>query len=83
MDIIDVYVIYDKKKYKREDIIKDLREEGYTHNFFISELISGSVAPEHFSAMKNADEVWLFGDCDQYQDYKLARELGKDVWIMK
>lgn len=81
MDTRRIFVIFDSEKYTKEDIVKDIKEEGYTHFFYFSS-VNRNQAMES-SYMRSSDEVWFFGDCRNEPDYKLARHLGKDCWQMK
>jgi hypothetical protein len=79
MDIMDIYVIYDKTKFTKDDIKEDLMDEGYAHNFCFGNI---KEQKECYSALNNADEVWLFGDVYETEDYDLALKFNKDIWVM-
>lgn len=81
MDIKNVYVIYDPQKYSKNDIVKDIQEECYKHNFFFgNDVINLDLIKSHLTT---ADEVWCFGKCENILDYKIAKEMGCDLWQMK
>lgn len=80
MEIRNVYIIYDKTKLDKEVIKKELIEEGYTHNFmFGGEIDDRRIVENH---LFNTDEVWVWGDCKESRDYKLALKVGSDIWQM-
>lgn len=74
-----IYVIFNPRKFKREDIIVDLKSERYPHRFFIAER---QPVDKKRKGISLADEVWCFGNCEQMHDYQLAKEMGKDIWQM-
>lgn len=80
MEIRKIYVIIDLNKYSKDDVVKDIKEEGYKHDFYF-----GNVDKNSFSAscLEEADEVWCFGNCEGINDYLMAKMLGKDIWVMK
>lgn len=81
MDIINVYVIADIRKFTKDDIVRNIQEEGYKHNFFFGNTLSAKaedIAPN----MTKADEVWCFGDVEGLYEYGYAKSVGKDIWRM-
>lgn len=78
MEIRKIYVIYNANKFKKEDIVKDIKEEGYKHHFFFCDH-SGYANREYLDL---ADEVWVWGKCDDIPDFILAQALGADIWFM-
>lgn len=86
MEVKKVYVIYNED-YTRNDIINDIAEENYPFEF---SLIDGCTFQNGYMktlinerAMSEYDEVWLFGNCEEMEEYLLAKGMGKDVWQMK
>lgn len=80
MDIRNVVIIFEALRFTKDDIVKDIQEEGYKHNFFFAncdDVVKSKVA------LELADEVWIFGDCKDIVYFKQAKELGKDIWVMK
>lgn len=75
---INVYVIFDPKSFTKDDIVKIIEDEGYTHNFFFYR----KKISDPMIHMQVADEIWTFGDVSELSDYKLALELGMDIWKM-
>lgn len=78
MDLINVFIIIGRG-YNKQKIVNEIREEGYKHNFFFGQNQDWSdlVNRIHF-----ADEVWHFGECSEYDTYKFAKKIGKDIWRM-
>ena len=76
--IRDVYVIVGKG-FDKETIVDEIKKEGYEHNFCFSDstAFNGMDLPLVIS-----EEVWTFGNCENKDDYKLAKDLGKDIWVM-
>ena len=77
MDVKKVYVIVDRENYTVERVKQEIREEGYPYEFFFG---NGHEFSDLY--MKEADEVWLFGNCKDIPDYKFAKEIGSDIWVM-
>ena len=77
MDNRKIYVIYNTDKFTKEDIVEDIRGEGYKHQFLFCDglMIADS--------LKYADEVWTWGDCSTNVAYGMAKDLNKDIWEMK
>lgn len=80
MDIRDVVVIIDNMRFSKDDIVRDIQEEGYKHNFFFANFNEIEVTQEH---LEQSDEVWVWGDCKDNVYYKIAKELGCDIWQMR
>jgi len=79
MDILNVYVIYDKT-YTKSKIIEEIKAEGYSHNFvFYSDITSHE---QKQSYLRKCSEVWNFGDCTRIEDYKIGLMMGKEFWKM-
>lgn len=68
----NVYVI-NGEGYPLEKVIKEIEEELYPYNFHFDRDVN---------TIQNADEVWVFGNCECERDYKLAHAIGKSIWIM-
>lgn len=72
MDEKRVYVIVGSGVTKH-GIKADMEKEGYPFNF-------------HFdgdkTALEQADEVWVFGDYLNNNDYQYAYDKGLDIWYM-
>lgn len=80
MDIINVLIIYNSYQHSKDDIKKDLLEEGYKHNFIFHDTLKGN--DDVYKTLDFADEVWTFGRVTQLPIYELAEERGKDIWQM-
>lgn len=82
MAVTKVYVIINEKQYTKAEVILDIKEEGYTHDFCFgnAEEIELAVKKHH---IYSCDEVWCFGKCEATEDYRLAKEMGKELWQMK
>lgn len=74
-----VYIIYNKDFTTKEKIIEEMNEEGYKHYFTFSGSNSAEIG---HSFLKEADEVWVWHDCSNINDYKIAKSIGKDIWVM-
>ena len=74
----NVYVIFGRQ-FSLDEIKQELKEEGYTHNFFFGHRKSYD---EKMKGLEVADEIWTFGDVKGYEDYEMALVKGKDIWIM-
>lgn len=72
-----VYIIYNKEQFTKDQIITDIRSEGYAHNFYFDD-------KENYQLdyIEESDEIWIFGEVREYISYKFATELGKDIWTM-
>lgn len=86
MEIRNVYVIVNTNKFTKERVVAELQEEGYKHNFFFGNVTQFPRNEDGYDIrikhIKQADEVWCFGDCSEVYDYKLAKENGADIWQM-
>lgn len=80
MDISNIFVIVEKDKFKKQDIVNIITSEGYKHNFFFGATLDKRNDVD--TQMEIADEVWCFGNVEGYFEYEMAKELGKDIWIM-
>lgn len=76
----NVVVIMDTERFSKEDVVRDMQEEGYPYNFFFANF--SEIKPTKY-AIENADEVWTWGDCTDLHYYKYAREVGSDLWCMR
>ena len=80
MEIKKVYLIFDSGKITKDDIVLDLKEEGYPHIFCYGNNVK--MDEKEFN-IRVSDEIWTFGDCSEILDYKISKELGKDIWKMR
>lgn len=78
MDINNVFIIIGKGWSKRR-VIKDLKGEGYRHNFYFS---NGTVGNNEIKQLGISEEVWLFGDCNGLEILKYVERNQLDVWKM-
>lgn len=78
MDILDVIVIFDKSKYSKEDIVEELKQEGFRHNFYF---YRGEYDMD-VKILSQADEVWQFGECVGEPLIHYAKGMGKEIWRM-
>jgi hypothetical protein len=67
-----VYVVVGRG-YTTERVRKEIKEEGYNFSFNFTGPIE---------LMFEADEVWLFGDCSEREEYKEAVDKGCEIWDM-
>jgi len=79
MEIKKIYLIFEDNTMKKEDIDIDLKAEGYPHIFCFGKNVADKDKKFHISV---SDEVWVFRNCEDILDYKIAVELGKDIWRM-
>ena len=75
---MNIYVIIGRG-FTKQEVIKEIRAEGYTHNFFFGD---GMTLKDKLKEMKHADEIWTFGDCKAYDDFIYAKDKGYDIWVM-
>lgn len=80
MDIINVLIIYNSQIHSREEIKKDLQDEGYKHNFIFHDKLKTN--EEVYKILDMVDEVWTFGRVESSPIFKLAEERGCDIWQM-
>lgn len=82
MEVKSVYIIFDEELFSIEDIKKDIQEEDYDYNFIFG---FDSITPiiDFKIFLEEIDEVWVFGDCSNDILYKVAQEVGCDIWQMK
>lgn len=78
MDVKNI-VVLNNASLNKEDIIVDLKNEGYRHNFCFASWVDTHYGA---SAIEHADEVWTFGDCTDTFLYRHAMEVGADIWNM-
>ena len=76
VDILNIFVIVNYNNFSKQDVIAELKAEGYQHNFTFG------IPGKKLHLMKQCDEVWTFGECVSLPDYQMAQELGKDIWKM-
>lgn len=86
MEISNIYLIFNTDEFTKEDIIRDIKDEGYQHNFMFGNIMAHPRNKDGYEQrirhIRQCDEVWLFGHCDDIIDYKIAKELGMDCWQM-
>lgn len=70
----------DVMEFTKDAVVKDLQDEGYKHDFFFGNFHDCKTAIEY---MKNADEVWCFGDCKDLSYFIKAKDFGCDIWQMR
>lgn len=75
---LNIYIIIGKG-YNKDRVVRELKEEGYPHNFFFGNITDVEYKEVY---LETADEVWTFGDCTGIYDYEEAIELGSDLWNM-
>lgn len=79
MDLKQVFLIYDGVGWTRERVKKELIEEKYRNYFAFGSDFEWVRAKK---LMLESDEIWVFGGCEETDEYKYAIEQGMDVWIM-
>lgn len=80
MDIREVFIITDGKKFNKANVIGIIKSEGYKHNFMFG--IPHLSMEETTSYIDKADEVWTFGDCSKVREYEIAVGINADIWVM-
>lgn len=70
----------DTFRFNKDEVVQEIREEGYNHHFFFANFNDIGTTEK---SIKDADEVWVWGDCQDNAYYKLAKKLGADIWQMK
>ena len=78
MDTDNVFVIIGNG-FKKIDVIREIKDEGYNHNFYFADSDNFS---EMIKQLNISDETWCFGDCDGLAIYKYADRNGIDFWRM-
>ena len=78
----NVTVIIDPAKYSKEDVIRDIEEEGYNYNFFFANY-AGDITQAKYAIQYASDEVWTWGDCSDQLFYIFAKDVGADLWNMR
>lgn len=79
MDVKFIYVIIDHNKFTKDEVRADLKEEGYEHYFKYG---NGTIGDTTSNDIDVVNEVWYFGNCENSDAYKLAKEKGKELWQM-
>lgn len=80
MEIRNIAILNNDIQYTKEQIIAEIKAEGYPHNFlFISDVEKPEDLGGHFRLI---DEVWLFGDCTPLWQYSFFKAEGADLWNM-
>lgn len=72
-------ILFDKTKFTKEEIVAELKAEGYKHNFIFANKIDLDYAKDY---MRKCEEVWCFGDCEEMFMYMMATDEGMDIWTM-
>ena len=78
VDIQNVFIIIGRK-WNKDKIVKELKDEGYKHNFFFGQGQEFGILEKNILL---CDEVWCFGDAEQYEMYEYAKKIAKDIWQM-
>lgn len=79
MDVRNIFILFNKDEFTKEEIVADLKEEGYKHNFIFGFKLSQENLGDY---LRKCDEVWCFGECADQVEFQVSKEMGKDVWIM-
>lgn len=79
MDLKKVFVIINEAQFTKHEVMKQLKEENYDFDFYF-----GRIGYQDFADLElaHAEEVWCFGECKDMKEFKMAKELGKDIWVM-
>jgi hypothetical protein len=72
MDAKKVYVIIGKEM-TLDEVKSEIKNEGYKFDFHFN---------KNIEAMIMADEVWVFGNQYEGEEFNSAIGLGKDIWYM-
>lgn len=78
LDISNVFVIIGKE-WTKDKVIDEIVAENYKHNFLFG------VNHTHELLIKEmdlAEEIWIFGDCEDDELYIHAKKSGFDIWEM-
>ena len=81
MDLMKVLIVHDGDKFTRQMILDDLKSEEFPHYFLFAKDLSNA---ELERALKECDEVWIFGDISgESIEKKIQGEVSADkVWVM-
>lgn len=74
-----VFVIFNDEEFKKEDILKIIKEEQYPHAFYFGDPVK-YIRDE--ADLIDADEVWCFGKCNSLMAYHKAVKFKSDIWQM-
>ena len=74
-----VLIIYSPKSFTKQTVIDTIVAEGYTHEFLFMVDLADSELSYY---LREASEVWVFGDCRGDVNLVMAEGLGADVWRM-
>lgn len=78
MDIQNIFIIMGRG-WNKKQIVKELKEEGYKHNFFFGQGQDFGILEKNILL---ADECWCFGNCDGYDMFEYAKRKNLDIWRM-
>lgn len=78
MDIQNIFILIGIG-WTKDEIVEDLKGEGYDHNFYF---VEDQPLDELTKNVTYANEVWCFGDCSNIEMYDYARDNGLDIWVM-
>lgn len=79
MDVRNVFILFNEVDFTKEDIVADLKAEGYKHNFIFGFKLSQENLGDY---LRKCDECWVFGNCSEMPEYKVSNDLGVEVWQM-
>lgn len=80
MEITRVLIMFDSLKYTKSDILADLKSENFAHAFkFMCDLQNDS---KRSGYIREANEVWVFGNVEHEEGYNEVFSEGKDIWVM-
>jgi len=75
-----VLIIFEEGRFTKEQLLDDLKSEGFKYDFKLATDIEEEHYMEYISV---SDEVWTFGDVAEYVITVLCKHEGCDIWRMQ
>lgn len=79
VDKKNVYILTNTSKFTKEFVVEELKKEGYTDKFVFDVDVT---MDDKRKLVVVADEIWTWGDCKSHYAYRVAVEIGADIWTM-
>ncbi len=76
-----IFVIVNYNNYTKSQVQSELEQESFPYEFVFASQCSNKVRTLR-NRLDTCNEVWYFGECENMKEYKLASELGCDIWKM-
>lgn len=79
LDIKNILVIVDALRFTKDQIVREIKDEGYKHNFLFANFNDFKEVEKLISSV---DEVWTWGNVEDNAFYKMSKKIGADIWTM-